>query len=85
MKKWMLVCCCERDIETPEFFDTKEEAQEAMCKDFAEILGLTVEEAKKIMLKGHDVNEYARICEDYAWSDRHVPCDWKIFNIVGRV
>lgn len=81
----MLVCCCERDIETPEFFDTKEKAQEAMCKDFAEMIGWTTDEAKKVMLNGHDVNEYAQIFEDYAWSDRHVPCDWKIFNIVGRV
>jgi hypothetical protein len=85
MKKWMLVCCCERDIETPEFFDTKGEAQEAMCKDFACMLGLTSEEVKKIMFKGHNVDEDASIFEDYAWADKHISCDWKIFNIVGRV
>ena len=85
MKNWMMVCCCERDIETPKFFNTKEEAVKAMCADVADVLGMTVDEVMEVRAKSNSINEYAWIGDDYAWSDRHVPCDWKIFNLIGRV
>lgn len=93
MKNWMLVCCYERDIETPKFFDTKEKAVRAMCADVADVLGMTIDEVMEVRANGdtfHDTepgkfNEYAWIGDDYAWSDRHVPYAWKIFNIEGRI
>ena len=88
MKNWMLVCCYERDIETPQFFDTKEDAVKAMCADVADVLGMTVDEvmeARENKNGKNGINEYAWIGDDYAWSDRHVPGDWKIFNLIGRV
>lgn len=93
MKNWMLVCCCERDIETPRFFDTEEEAIKAMCADVADVLGMTTDEVMEVRANGDILrdtelgkfNEYAWIGDDYAWSDRHVPCDWKIFNVEGRI
>jgi len=78
MKNWMLVCCYERDIETPQFFDTKEEAVKAMCADVADVLGMTVDEAMEARENKNGINEYA-------WSDRHTTGDWKIFNLIGRV
>jgi hypothetical protein len=90
MKNWMLVCCCERDIETPKFFDTKEEAVKAMCADVADVLGMPVDEVMEVRANGDivrdtepgKINDYAWIADDYAWCDRHVPCDWKIFNLM---
>ena len=85
MKNWMLVCCYERDIETPQFFDTKEEAVKAMCADVGDVLGMTPDEVMEARNSKNGINEYAWIGDDYAWSDRHVPGDWKIFNLIGRV
>jgi hypothetical protein len=81
MKKWCLISICERDIENPRFFDTKEEAQEAMCADLASIIKLTVEEVKKIMTTEHCVWDYAEVYEDYAWTDRNMNYDWRIFDV----
>ena len=81
MKNWMLVCCCERDIEHPRFFETKEEAVYAMCADVGDVLGMTPEEVMETRLNGTEINLYAIVGDDYAWSDRHVPCDWKVFDI----
>ena len=88
MKNWILVCCYERDIETPKFFDTKEEAVKAMCADVADVLGMTTDEVMEVRANKNGkngVNEVAWIGDDYAWSDRNVPGDWKIFNLIGRV
>ena len=85
MKNWMLVCCYERDIETPKFFNTKEEAVKAMCADVADVLGMTTDEVMEVRANKNEIDEYAWICDDYAWSDRHNPGDWRIFDISGRV
>lgn len=85
MKNWMLVCCYERDIETPSFFDTEEEAVKKMCAEFGEVVGITPEEAMEMRLEGKELNGSAYIGTDYAWADKHVPVDWKIFNLIGRV
>lgn len=82
MKNWMLICCYERDIERPRFFETKEEAVAAMCAEVADYTGLTVEEVEEARNNGMETdNGSTYIGEDYAWSDRHACCDWKIFCI----
>lgn len=83
MKNYMLICCCERDIEAPKFFDTHEEAHEAMAKDLADVLGMTKEEVMESYLEGKELGFYACLNYDSAWSDRHTTCDWQIFYIGG--
>ena len=85
MKNWMLVCCYERDIETPKFFDTKEEAVKAMCADVADYIGFTVDEVIEARSNSGEIDNCTYIGIDYAWSDRHANCDWKIFNLIERV
>lgn len=38
MKNWMLVCCYERDIEKPMFYETYEEAYKQMRAEFMEMM-----------------------------------------------
>ena len=81
MNRYMLICVCEREIEEPKFFDTYEEAHNAMCKDFADVMGLTYEE---VMETYHECEEidYACINPENAWCERHHNnYDWKIFYV----
>lgn len=85
MKNWMLVCCYERDIEAPRFFKSKDEAVEAMCKDVADYIDFTTEEIMDARLDGVKIDNSTIVGDDYAYSDRHAYCDWKIFNIGGDI
>ena len=85
MKNWMLVCCYERDIEAPKFFDTKEEAIRAMCADVGDVLGMTPDEVMEARENKTRIDDCAYVGDDFAWSDRHISGDWKIFNLIGRV
>jgi len=85
MKKYMLVCVYEREIEHPVFFDTHEEAHEAMCRDFASVMGLTYEEVKdayNTFLNGGEFYECAGMNNESAWCENYGNnCDWKIFDV----
>ena len=84
MKNWMLICCFARDITTPQFFETKDEAVEAMCEEVADYIGFTTDEIMSIRLDDGKVDEYTHVDDDYAWSDKDYDCNWRIFNIEGR-
>ena len=82
MQKWMLVSCCDREIDIPLFFDTYKEAYDAMCKDFAQIVGVDASElidiTKSEIADMHDVG----ILPDAAWAEkRGSKYDWKIFDV----
>lgn len=85
-KNWMLICCCNRDLETPSFYGTKEEAHKAMCAEVAEAVGLTPDEVIKSYSAGiKEVDRDAYVGNDFAYADKNDTCDWRIFNMIGRV
>lgn len=83
MKKWMLICCCERDIMYPEFFNTWDEAHRFMCEEVADALGMSVEEVTESYLNGEELGNNACVIEECAWCEtkNHDNCDWRIYNI----
>ena len=83
MKKWCLICCFEREIEHPLFFDTKEEAHKAMVEDFARTTGRTFDEAMEVYSSGE--NTYCEVADDEAWCNNRGNYDWRIFCISGEV
>lgn len=83
MKKWCLICCFEREIEHPLFFNTKEEAHKAMVEDFARTIGRTFDEAMEVYSSGE--NTYCEISDTDAWCNNHGNYDWRIFCIAGEV
>lgn len=86
MKNWMLVCCYERDIEEPQFFETYEEAYEQMRMEFLAMLGWKEEELEEMLIESGDECGLVKMA---AWAERYGNnCDWKIFNLTeieGRV
>lgn len=83
MKNWMLVCCVERDIEEPRFYETYEEAYEQMRSEFAEFMGWNLDEVDDLMA---DSGSNVGLASMGAWGERFGNnCDWKIFNIEGRI
>ena len=83
MKKWCLVCCFEREIEHPLFFDTKKEAWDAMVKDFARTSGITIDEVMEVYNSGE--NTYCEVTDTDAWCNNRGNYDWRIFCIAGEV
>ena len=86
MKNWMLVCCYERDIEEPMFYETYEEAYKQMRMELMEMMGWEEGELEEMLIEYGDecgLGVYA------AWAERHGNnCDWKIFNLTeieGRI
>ncbi len=49
MKKYILICCCERDIEEPVLFDTHKEAYEAMLDDYKQMMGYDDDELSEVL------------------------------------
>lgn len=79
MKNWMLVCCYERDIEEPRFFETYEEAYKQMRMEFLAMLDWKEEELEEMLI---EYDDECGLVEMAAWAERHGNnCDWKIFNL----
>jgi hypothetical protein len=77
--KFCLVAVCDREIGTPQFFATREEAYDAMCEDFARCMGVSVESAKNDFMAEDSV---ASCQKDCAWLEgRGGQIDWKIFEL----
>ena len=73
MKKFILICCCERDIEEPKIFNSYEEAYANMKNDFLQTVGLE-EDAL-------DDDNFLCDMEAYCTNLNNDNVDWKIFEI----
>lgn len=69
MKKFVLIEVIEREISTPEFFDTHEEAHKEMKRRFDECCEYRECDGD--------------IWKSFAWCENanHDNCDWKIFEV----
>ena len=76
-KNYILVECIDREINLPEFFETEEQAYNAMAQRMADILKIQVED-----IETYDDYDIC-ISKSCAWiSDyHHLNYDWKIFRI----
>lgn len=83
MEKWLLVEVREREISTPQFFASKEEAYDEMCRRFVEVTDILIEELPKYSLDGEENDSYnTYIEEDEARTEKHGNnYDWKIFAL----
>ena len=81
--KYVLVEVDERDILTPECFDSIELAREKMFSGVANIMGYTTNEIKDIYESGEDTSgDYFGVFSDYAYAERHGNnFDWRIFKL----
>lgn len=79
--KYMLVECIERDFNTPDFFETYEEAFDTMCQRVADVYHITKEEAKEKYFENCD--DEAGITESSAWITdyHHNNYDWVIYDV----
>lgn len=84
--KYLLIEVIERDINTPEIFETHDDAHDRMCEYVAEVLDVSREDIKESYFEGEDFNENTGVIENDAWTER---CgnnfDWKIFTINDAV
>ena len=83
---FILSSTIEREIGVPMFFRTKEEAQNEMKKQFAETVGIKVDELDNWLYSDEadcDENEFA-INEDNAFCTNmnHDNCDWAIHEVI---
>lgn len=79
--KYMLIEVCERDIGTPELFDSHDDAHGEMCQRVAEVLGVNTSEIMESYLSGEEYNEHTCVTESTAWTERYGNnFDWKIFK-----
>ena len=76
-KNYILVECIEREINTPEFFESEEQAYNVMAQRMADILKIRVED-----IETYDDSDIS-ISKSCAWiSDyHHLNYDWKIFKV----
>lgn len=76
-KNYILVECIEREINSPEFFETGEQAYNVMAQRMADILKIQVKDIETY--DDYDIG----ISKSCAWiSDyHHLNYDWKIFRI----
>lgn len=76
-KNYILVECIDREINTPELFETEEQAYNVMAQRMADILGIQVDEIETY--DDYDIG----ISKSCAWiSDyHHLNYDWKIFKV----
>ena len=76
-KNYILVECIDREINTPELFETEEQAYNVMAQRIADILGIQVDEIETC--DDYDIG----ISKSCAWiSDyHHLNYDWKIFKV----
>ena len=76
-KNYVLVECIEREINTPELFETEEQAYNVMAQRMAENLGIQVDE-----IETYDDYDIC-ISKSCAWITdyHHLNYDWKIFRV----
>ena len=76
-KNYILIECIDREINTPELFETEEQAYNVMAQRIADILGIQVDGIE--IYDDYDIG----ISKSCAWiSDyHHLNYDWKIFKI----
>ena len=80
--KYLLVEVIERDISTPELFDTHDAAHDRMCEFVSEVCDVEKADIKESYLNGEEFNDCTCVIEDAAWAERHGNnFDWKIFTI----
>lgn len=79
---YLLVEVIERDIGTPEFFDTHKEAHDRMCEYVAQVLGVSVEYLKDNLNEFGDFDWSTNVNKSSAYAQRHGNnFDWKIFEV----
>lgn len=76
-KNYILIECIDREINLPEFFETEEQAYNAMAQRMADILKIQVED-----IETYDDYDIC-ISKSCAWITdyHHLNYDWKIFRI----
>ena len=76
-KNYILIECIDREINLPEFFETEEQAYNAMAQRMADILKIQVED-----IETYDDYDIC-ISKSYAWITdyHHLNYDWKIFRV----
>ena len=79
MKKYVLICCCERDIEEPVFFDTHKEAYEAMLDDYKQTMQYDNEDLNEVLNdpSSDEITQFSAYCT----NPNHDDVDWKIFEV----
>lgn len=81
--RYILICCVEREIYEPKFFNNLVEANSEMIKEFTEALGFpkghffTKEELEDLENDNVKLTVTSAYCENL----NHDNCDWKIFEI----
>lgn len=78
--KYVLIEVVEREISTPQFFETYEDAYEQMCRFMAQALGYSYEE---FVSEKEDFDNIDTCLNKFdAWTERYGNnYDWKIFEI----
>lgn len=80
--KYLLVEVIERDISTPEFFDTYKDAYDIMCEYVAQVCDVSVDYLKENIDWLGDFDERTCVRKNEAWTERHgTNFDWKIFEV----
>ena len=80
-KNYILVECIEREINLPEFFETKEQAYNDMAQRMSEILGMRIDEIESYDDYDIGISKVDSYTHGYI-SDYHgLNYDWKIFKI----
>ena len=78
--KYVLIEAIEREISTPSYYDSHENAHREMCLRFAEVMDDTIEAVTESYLEGEEYDDNAVILYDSAYCERHGNnFDWKIF------
>ena len=79
--KYVLIEVMERDIFTPSFFDTHEDAHSEMCQRIADVLCVEKADIVESYLAGKDYDDHTCIIENAAWTEHYGNnFDWKIFK-----
>lgn len=76
-KNYILVECIDREINTPELFETEEQAYNVMAQRMADILGIQVDEIETYDDCDIGISKSCAWITDY----HHFNYDWKIFKI----
>lgn len=83
MTRYLLVEVVERNISTPELFDTYEAAYDRMCERLASACGDTVEAVQRLR-ETEDPDDRTGLSEYDAWTEQ---CgqnfDWRMFVVTS--
>lgn len=81
MDKYMLISIEGQDFNFPKFYNNHNKAHNQMCKEVADIMGMTWEEVMETYLEGIEIDNYSCVTENTAWCERHQNYQWEIFHI----